>query len=211
MAFYASGVGLELVLTDGRIEIDNNSVERTTRPIPLNRKSRLLTVYSIELTGFSACPQFSSICRCCFPSLGYCHNVEISLHVLGDGTLFLRVMLWCAKKRWIVPKPKNRLCSARLCRTSSMVASLSLSVASSRRTPMNQTKADLYGQTDSFRSVAALMPRPKAPFGLAHCVGVAGGRFLDADHRHGQRPAMEWCAYVPLTIAAGEKPSSIPR
>jgi hypothetical protein len=34
--------------------------------------------------------------------------------------LFLRVMAWRAKKRWIVPKPKARPCFARLARTSSM-------------------------------------------------------------------------------------------
>ncbi|MBY3476179.1 IS66 family transposase [Rhizobium laguerreae] len=33
--------GLKLFLTDGRIEIDNNSVERTIRPIALNRKNAL--------------------------------------------------------------------------------------------------------------------------------------------------------------------------
>lgn len=38
--------------------------------------------------------------------------------------LFLRVMAWRAKKRWIVPKPKTRPCFARRARTSSMVASL---------------------------------------------------------------------------------------
>jgi hypothetical protein len=38
--------------------------------------------------------------------------------------LFLRVMAWRAKKRWIVPKPKIRPRFARLARTSSMVASL---------------------------------------------------------------------------------------
>jgi hypothetical protein len=40
-------------------------------------------------------------------------------------SLFLRVMVWRAKKRWIVPKPKTRPCSVRLARTSSMVASRS--------------------------------------------------------------------------------------
>ena len=34
-------------------------------------------------------------------------------------------MLWRAKNRWIVPKPKSRPCSARLCLISSIVASLS--------------------------------------------------------------------------------------
>ena len=33
--------GLKLFLTDGRIEIDNNSVERTIRPIAPNRKNAL--------------------------------------------------------------------------------------------------------------------------------------------------------------------------
>ena len=33
--------GLELFLTDGRIELDNNAVERTIRPIALNRKNAL--------------------------------------------------------------------------------------------------------------------------------------------------------------------------
>jgi hypothetical protein len=34
--------GLNLLLTDGRIEIDNNTVERCMRPIALNRKTALL-------------------------------------------------------------------------------------------------------------------------------------------------------------------------
>lgn len=42
----------------------------------------------------------------------------------GMGGLFLRVMPWRAKKRWIVPKPKVRPCCERERRTSSMVASL---------------------------------------------------------------------------------------
>ncbi|MDR6190612.1 hypothetical protein QE372_002927 [Agrobacterium pusense] len=33
--------GLKLFLSDGRIEIDNNTVERTIRPIALNRKNAL--------------------------------------------------------------------------------------------------------------------------------------------------------------------------
>ena len=33
--------GLCIFLTDGRIEIDNNTVERTIRPIALNRKNAL--------------------------------------------------------------------------------------------------------------------------------------------------------------------------
>jgi hypothetical protein len=33
--------GLCLFLTDGRIELDNNTVERTIRPIALNRKNAL--------------------------------------------------------------------------------------------------------------------------------------------------------------------------
>jgi hypothetical protein len=33
--------GLKVFLTDGRIEIDNNSVERTIRPTALNRKNAL--------------------------------------------------------------------------------------------------------------------------------------------------------------------------
>ena len=32
--------GLNLFLTDGRIEIDNNTVERCMRPLALNRKTR---------------------------------------------------------------------------------------------------------------------------------------------------------------------------
>jgi hypothetical protein len=42
----------------------------------------------------------------------------------GVRGLFLRVMAWRAKKLWIVPKPNMRPCSARLARTSSIVASL---------------------------------------------------------------------------------------
>ena len=41
--------GLCLFLTDGRIEMGNNAVERTIRPIALNRKIRCLPVMMLVL------------------------------------------------------------------------------------------------------------------------------------------------------------------
>lgn len=41
LAYIAKYWGLCIFLTNGRIEIDNNSVERTIRPIALNRKNAL--------------------------------------------------------------------------------------------------------------------------------------------------------------------------
>jgi len=37
----AFGIWLQVFLTDGRVEIDSNTVERTIRPIALNRKNAL--------------------------------------------------------------------------------------------------------------------------------------------------------------------------
>ena len=94
-----------------------------------------------------------------------------SLRVRG---LFLRVMPWRAKKRWIVPKPKTRPCSVRLARTSSMVASRSgpsavmtasryASIRSERRSPPSALGADRPVRAPPLRqrlTLAALDPEP---------------------------------------------------
>ena len=46
--------GLTRFLDDGRIEIDSNVVERTIRPIALNRKNALYA-------GFAECPGFTAV------------------------------------------------------------------------------------------------------------------------------------------------------
>jgi hypothetical protein len=46
--------GLNLFLTDGRIEMDNNAVERTIRPIALNRKNTLFAGHDAEADGASS-------------------------------------------------------------------------------------------------------------------------------------------------------------
>jgi transposase len=54
--------GLKLFLTDGRIEIDNNSVERTIRPIALNRKNALFAGHD---TGAENCATIASLIETC--------------------------------------------------------------------------------------------------------------------------------------------------
>jgi hypothetical protein len=45
--------GLCLFLTDGRIEMDSNAVERTIRPIALNRKNALFAGHDAGATNWS--------------------------------------------------------------------------------------------------------------------------------------------------------------
>lgn len=47
-------VGLCLFLADGRIELDNNSVERTIRPIALNRKNALFAGHDAGAENWAA-------------------------------------------------------------------------------------------------------------------------------------------------------------
>lgn len=54
--------GLKLFLTDGRIEIDNNAVERTIRPIALNRKNALFARHD---AGAENCATIASLIETC--------------------------------------------------------------------------------------------------------------------------------------------------
>ena len=54
--------GLNLFLTDGRIEIDNNTVERSMRPIALNRKNALFAGHE---TGAQNWAKLASIIETC--------------------------------------------------------------------------------------------------------------------------------------------------
>lgn len=55
--------GLCIFLADGRIEIDNNSVERTIRPIALNRKNALFAGHDAEAENWSAIASLIETCR----------------------------------------------------------------------------------------------------------------------------------------------------
>ncbi len=55
--------GLQLFLTDGRIEIDNNSVERTIRPIALNRKNVLFTGHDAGAANWASIASLIETCK----------------------------------------------------------------------------------------------------------------------------------------------------
>ncbi|TCT27377.1 transposase IS66-like protein [Martelella mediterranea] len=55
--------GLCLFLTDGRIEIDNNSVERTIRPITLNRKNALFAGHDAGAENWAAIASLIETCK----------------------------------------------------------------------------------------------------------------------------------------------------
>lgn len=72
--------GLELFLTDGRIELDNSAVERTIRPLALNRKNALFAghdagtetwaviaslIYTTDRGGASVEHPISQLAACC--------------------------------------------------------------------------------------------------------------------------------------------------
>ena len=55
--------GLKLFLTDGRIEIDNNSVERTIRPIALNRKNSLFAGHDAGAENWATITSLIEACK----------------------------------------------------------------------------------------------------------------------------------------------------
>lgn len=55
--------GLKLFLTDGRIEIDNNSVERTIRPIALNRKNALFAGHEAGAENWATIASLIETCK----------------------------------------------------------------------------------------------------------------------------------------------------
>ncbi|WP_417423041.1 IS66 family transposase, partial [Hoeflea sp.] len=55
--------GLQLFLTDGRIEIDNNSVERTIRPIALNRKNALFAGHDAGAENWATIASLVQTCK----------------------------------------------------------------------------------------------------------------------------------------------------
>jgi hypothetical protein len=54
--------GLRLFVTDGRIEIDNNTVERTIRPIALNRKNALFAGHDTGAENWATIASLIEIC-----------------------------------------------------------------------------------------------------------------------------------------------------
>jgi transposase len=55
--------GLKLFLTDGRIEIDNNSVEWTIRPIALNRKNALFAGHDAGAENWATIASLIETCK----------------------------------------------------------------------------------------------------------------------------------------------------
>ncbi|MBY5867183.1 IS66 family transposase [Rhizobium leguminosarum] len=55
--------GLGIFLTDGRIEIDNNSVERTIRPIALNRKNALFAGHDAGAENWATIASLIETCK----------------------------------------------------------------------------------------------------------------------------------------------------
>lgn len=55
--------GLNLFLSDGRVEIDNNSVERTIRPIALNRKNALFAGHDAGAQNWAAIASLIESCK----------------------------------------------------------------------------------------------------------------------------------------------------
>lgn len=55
--------GLKLFLTDGRIEIDSNSVERTIRPIALNRKNALFAGHDTGAENWATIASLIEACK----------------------------------------------------------------------------------------------------------------------------------------------------
>jgi hypothetical protein len=55
--------GLKLFLTDGRIEIDNNTVERTIRPIALNRKNALFARHDTGAENWATIASLIETCK----------------------------------------------------------------------------------------------------------------------------------------------------
>ena len=55
--------GLELFLTDGRIELDSNAVERTIRPIALNRTNALFAGHDVGAENRAVIASLIETCR----------------------------------------------------------------------------------------------------------------------------------------------------
>jgi len=55
--------GLELFLNDGRIELDNNAVERTIRPIALNRKNALFAGHDAGAENWAVIASLIETCK----------------------------------------------------------------------------------------------------------------------------------------------------
>lgn len=55
--------GLCIFLTDGRIEIDNNTVERTIRPIALNRKNALFAGHDAGAENWAVVASLIETCK----------------------------------------------------------------------------------------------------------------------------------------------------
>jgi hypothetical protein len=55
--------GLKLFVTNGRIEIDNNSVERTIRPIALNRKNALFAGHDAGAENWATIASLIERCK----------------------------------------------------------------------------------------------------------------------------------------------------
>lgn len=55
--------GLSLFLTDGRIELDNNSVDRTIRPIALNRKNALFAGHDAGAQNWATIASLIETCK----------------------------------------------------------------------------------------------------------------------------------------------------
>jgi transposase len=55
--------GLRLFLTDGRIEVDNNSVERTILPIALNRKNALFAGHDAGAENWATIASLIETCK----------------------------------------------------------------------------------------------------------------------------------------------------
>ena len=55
--------GLQIFLTDGRVEIDNNTIERIIRPIALNRKNAPFAEYDAETENWAIIASLITICK----------------------------------------------------------------------------------------------------------------------------------------------------
>jgi len=55
--------GSKLFLSDGRIEIDNNNVERTIRPIALNRKNALFAGHDAGAENWATIASLIETCK----------------------------------------------------------------------------------------------------------------------------------------------------
>ena len=67
--------GLILFLTDGRIEIDNNTVERTIRPIALSRKNALFAGHETGAQNWAMLASLIETCKL--------NNIEPHSYIAG--------------------------------------------------------------------------------------------------------------------------------